>query len=150
MQYYNISKYNDLPARFLINNNMTIITSINALPTSPYAGSGLVAIVITPGVPSFFQVLGVGLSDIRSVSWYPEHPSSVKFETRQLILVDDTEATFMIRVIDNYLNINDRAGKVSFQMKDGSAWSAPVVTYGPISKGPLQQSPESGLVTGLD
>jgi hypothetical protein len=129
---------------------MTIITNINALPTSPYAGTGLVAIVITSGVPSFFQVLGTGLTDIASVHWYPENPSSVQFETRQMILVDDTEGTFMIRVTNNYLDINDRAGKISFQMNDGSTWSAPVVTYGPVAKGPLWQSPQQGLVTGLD
>lgn len=129
---------------------MTIITNINALPTSPFAGTGLVAIVITAGVPSFFQVLGVGLSDIVSVTWYPENPASVQFTMRQMILVDDTEGTFMIQVTDNYLSMCDRAGKISFQMNDGSTWAAPVVTYGPVSKGPLWQSPQQGLVTGLD
>ena len=128
----------------------TIITAINALPMSPFQGTGKVAIVITSGLPSFFQILGTGLSNIATVSWYPDNPSSVKFEVRQIILVDDTEGTFMIRVTENYLSIQDRAGKLSFQMTDGSTWTAPVVTYGPVSKGPLWQSPQQGLSTGLD
>lgn len=129
---------------------MTIITQINALPSSPYAGTGLVAVVITSGVPSYFQVIGTELRNIKSVVWYPDNPTSVEFTMRQMILVDDTMGTFMIQVVDNFLSTDDRGGKISFQMFSGLTLSFPVVTYGPVSKGPLWQSPNAGLSTGLD
>ena len=129
---------------------MTTISYINALPSSPFVGTGLVPIVITNGIPSYFQVIGSDLSGITSVNWYPENQTSVKFATRQMILVDDTQGTFMIRVTDNYLSICNRGGHISFQLTDGSTVTFPVVTYGPVSAGPLWTSPEQGLVTGLD
>ena len=127
---------------------MTTIASLQALPTSPYEGSGLAAIVITSGVPSYFKVVGSELNNVLSFNWYPKDPASVIFETRNIILVDSTRGTVMIRVIDNMLDITDRAGKVSFQLIDGSTISFPVITYGPASLGPLWQSSNSGLQTG--
>ncbi len=126
----------------------TTIARIQALPTSPFEGSGIVGIVITSGIPSYFKITGSELNRVVSFNWYPENPSSVIFETRQLILVDNTEGTIMVRVIDNLLNINDRAGRISFQLDDGTTISAPVATYGPVSVGPLWTSPNAGLNTG--
>lgn len=127
---------------------MTIISKIQALPTSPFQDTNVVGIVITNGIPSFFRVIGSNLDDIVSVNWYPANPASVLFEVQQLMLLDHTEGTFMIRVSNNYLDTDNRGGKLSFQLKDGSVISMPVITYGPVSVGPLWQSPNTGLITG--
>lgn len=127
---------------------MTVITKIQALPTSPFEGTGYVGIVITSGVPSYFKVSGTRLDRITSVRWFPENPASVVFEMRQLILVDNNTGTFMVRVTDNLLDTNDRKGRISFRTLDGTTFSAPVKTYGPVSVGPLWNAPNSGLITG--
>lgn len=127
---------------------MTTIAQIYALPTSPFEGTGIVGIVITSGIPSYFKLTGSDLNQIISVNWYPKNPASVIFEMRQLILVDNTYGTFMVRVIDNLLNTNDRGGHISFQLRDGTTLTAPVTTYGPVSVGPLWTAPSSGLQTG--
>jgi len=127
---------------------MTTIAIIQALPTSPYEGSGLVGVVITSGIPSYFKLTGSALNRITSVQWYPKNPASVMFEMRQLILIDNTQGTFMIRVTDNLLDINDRGGHISFQLDDGTTIAAPVITYGPVSVGPLWTAPGQGLITG--
>lgn len=124
---------------------MTTILSIQALPTSPFEGSGLVAIVITSGIPSYFKITGSDLNRIVSFNWYPKNLASVIFETRQLILIDNTQGTIMVRVLDNLLNTNDRGGRLSFQLDDGTVITAPVVTYGPVSAGPLWQAPSAGM-----
>lgn len=126
----------------------TTITSIQALPSSPYQGSGFIGIVITSGVPCYFKVDGVGLDDIVDVTWYPKNAGSVKFDTRQLILLNDMQGTFMIKVTDNFLSITDRAGRISFRLSSGDTITFPVKTYGPVSYQPLWQSPYEGLVTG--
>lgn len=126
----------------------TTITEIISLPTGPFQGTGTVGIVITPNVPSFFKVVGTELQNIVSVNWYPENPASVMFETRGLVLVDNTTGTFMFKVIDNYLSDSNRAGRVSFTLNDGTTIAFPVKTYGPVSYQPLWQSPYNGLNTG--
>jgi hypothetical protein len=115
----------------------TTITSVYALPTSPFQGSGLVGIVITPGVPCYFKLEGTGLDHITNVMWYPLNAASVEFEMRQLILVDDTLGTFI-----------DRAGRLSFRLDTGDVITFPVRTYGPVSYQPLWTSPYEGLNTG--
>lgn len=127
---------------------MTTITAIQALPTSPYEGTGLVAIVITSSIPSYFRLTGVDLDRIVSVRWFPKHPGTVDFETRQVILVDNTEGTFMIKVLNNFLDTNDRAGRIIFTLDDETTLSAPVITYGPVSVGPLWTPPNAGINTG--
>lgn len=127
---------------------MTTIARIQALPTSPYENSGFVGIVITSGIPSYFRITGSGLDQIVDINWFPENPSSVIFETRQLILVDNTVGTFMVRVIDNLLDNANRGGKLSFRLSNGSTLSALVKTYGPVSAGPLWVPPSEGLITG--
>ena len=127
---------------------MTTILNIQALPTSPYEGTGYAAIVITSGVPSYFRLIGIELDKIISVQWFPTNPSSVLFETRQLILVSPEEGTFMIKVLDNYLNITDRGGKISFTLEDGSTLTIPVKTYGPVSTMPLWRGSSQGMITG--
>ena len=127
---------------------MTTITAIQALPSSPFEGTGIVGVVITSGIPSFFRLTGVNLDGITSVRWFPKNPGSVQFEMRELVLVDDTEGTFMVRVTNNFLDIRDRAGIISFALDDGTTLSAPVRTYGPVSVGPLWQAPGQGLITG--
>lgn len=127
---------------------MTTIVNIQALPTSPYEGTGLVAIVITSGVPSYFRLTGTDLNRIVSVRWFPKNPGTLDFETRQLILVDNAEGTFMIRVLNNFLSIGDRAGRIVFTLDDDTTLSAPVVTYGPVSTGPLWTPPSAGINTG--
>jgi hypothetical protein len=127
---------------------MTTIASIQALPYSPYNGTGIVGIVITSGVPSYFKIVGSDLADIVSFNWYPKNPGSVLFDTRQLILVDNTEGTIMVRVIDNYLDDRDRGGKLGFRLSDGNMMSFEVKTYGRVSVAPLWQAPEQGLITG--
>lgn len=126
----------------------TTIAKIQALPTSPFEGTGIIGIVITSGIPSYFKIIGSNLDKITSFNWYPLNPASVLFETRQLVLIDNTEGTCMVRVNDNFLNTCDRGGRISFQLDDGTTISAPVTTYGPVSVGPLWNSPQSGLITG--
>jgi hypothetical protein len=126
----------------------TTITSVYALPTSPFQGSGLVGIVITPGVPCYFKLEGTGLDHITNVMWYPLNAASVEFEMRQLILVDDTLGTFMVRVTNNFLSTIDRAGRLSFRLDTGDVITFPVRTYGPVSYQPLWTSPYEGLNTG--
>ncbi len=126
----------------------TSIAQIYALPGCPFNGSGLVGIVITNGVPSYFKVVGSDLDRIVSVNWYPENAASVKFNTRGMILVDNTLGTFMIQVTDNYLSTTDRAGHISFRLDDGTTLTAPVRTYGRVSVGPMWQAPDQGLITG--
>ena len=127
---------------------MTTIASIEGLPSSPYNGTGIVGIVITSGIPSFFKVIGSDLDRIVSVNWYPKNVASVKFKMRNMILIDNTIGTFMVQVTDNYLYDNDRAGHISFRLDDGTVLTAPVKTYGRVSVGPLWTSPEQGLITG--
>lgn len=127
---------------------MTTIASIQPLPCSPYDGSGLVGVVITSGVPSYIQITGSNLDQIVDIRWYPKNPASVVFEMRQLVLVNNTTGTFMIRVTDNLLDTEDRGGRISFRLANGTTLSAPVITYGPVSVGPLWTSPEQGLITG--
>lgn len=127
---------------------MTTITAIQALPSSPFEGSGLVGIVITSGIPSFFRLTGANLDGIISTRWFPKNPGSVQFEMRELILVDNTEGTFMVRVTNNFLDNRNRGGRISFTLINGTTLTAPVETYGPISVGPLWQAPGQGLITG--
>lgn len=126
----------------------TTITNIIALPSSPYQGTGFVGIVITSGVPSYFKLEGTNLDNITNITWFPLNPASVQFETRQLILVDPTEGTFMIKVTDNYLSTTDRGGKLSIRLNTGDTLSFPVKTYGPVSYQPLWTNPQQGLITG--
>ncbi len=128
--------------------NPVVIASIQALPGSPYNGSEFVGIVITSGIPSYFRLTGANLDRIVSIHWYPENPATVLVEDRQLILVSPTEGTFMIRVLDNYLNKKDRGGKLSFRLDDGTTLHFPVKTYGPVAVGPLWQPSQEGLQTG--
>jgi hypothetical protein len=126
----------------------TTISDVRTLPYSPYNNTGVVGIIITSGLPTYFQVSGINLDGIVSVNWYPKNPSSLQFKTRQMILVDDTLGTFMIQVTDNYLSTVDRAGFISFRISDDTNIVWPVKTYGPVSGGPLWQAPDSGLSTG--
>jgi hypothetical protein len=127
---------------------MTVITKIQALPASPFNDTGFAGIVITSGLPSYFKVEGANLDQIISVNWFPKNPSSVLFEIRELILVNNNVGTFMIRVLDNYLDTNDRGGKISFRLDDDTTLHYPVKTYGPVSLGPLWTAPDQGLITG--
>ena len=129
---------------------MTTITGVDLLPRNPFAGTTQVALIITDAVSSYYKLSGVNLDQITNVSWYPKDPRSVKFEVRQLILADNTNTvgTFMIRIIDNYLDICDRAGKISFRLQDGTNITFPVTTLGPASIGRLWHSPYEGLDTG--
>jgi len=126
----------------------TSIAQIQSLPGSPYNGTGIVGIVITNGVPSYFKVTGSELDKIVSVNWYPENAASVKFTTRNMILVDNTLGTFMVMVTDNFLYDYDRGGHISFRLDDGTTLTAPVKTYGRVSVGPLWQPADQGLITG--
>lgn len=126
----------------------TTITNIFALPTSPFQGSGTVGIVITSGVPSYFKLEGAELDKIVNVTWYPKNPASVEFDTRQLILLNPTLGTFMIRVTDNQLSTTDRAGRLSFRLESDETITFPVRTYGPVSYQSLWTSPYSGINTG--
>ena len=124
------------------------IASITSLPSGPYNGSNIVGVIITSGVPSYFKIQGSNLDRIKSVNWYPRNAASVLQESRNIILVDNTLGTFMIRVLDNYLDINDRGGHISFRLDDGTTLTAPVKTYGPISLMPIWSAPGAGLITG--
>lgn len=127
---------------------MPTIASIISLPSSPLQDTGTVGIIITSGVPSFFEIRGSDLDQIAHVDWYPINPASLSFLVRQVILVDNTTGTFMIQITDNYLNTNDRGGKVSFTFTDGSTIAFPARTYGRVSAGSLWTSPNQGLITG--
>lgn len=127
---------------------MTTITDIFAMPGGPYNGTGVVGIVITSGVPSYFKVTGSALERIVSVSWFPKNPGSVIFDMRQMILVDNNLGTFMVRVLDNFLDTTDRGGRISFRLDDGSVLTYPVKTFGRVSVGPLWTAPDQGLITG--
>lgn len=129
---------------------MTTIVGIDLLPTNPFAGSPNVAVIITSGVPSYYKVTGIDLDKIVSVHWYPRNPSSVIFETRQMILLEEniTVGTFMIKVLDNFLDTCDRGGKISFRLEDGTTLVFPTITVGPVSTGRLWQAPTDGLSTG--
>lgn len=126
----------------------TTITDIIALPGGPLNGAGIVGIAITNGVPCYFKVTGVDLDRIVSVNWFPRNPKSVVFDMRQMILVDNTLGTFMVRVIDNFLDTSNRGGKISFRLDNGSTLSYPVETFGKVSIGPLWTSPGEGINTG--
>lgn len=127
---------------------MTVIASVHSLPYSPFNGTGIVGVVITSGIPSYFKVTGSALDRIVSVNWYPKKPGSVSFTTRQMILLDETEGTFMVQVDNNFLDVSDRAGHISFALDDGTTMSLPVKTYGPVAAGPLWTAPTQGLITG--
>lgn len=127
---------------------MTSITSIKALPTGPFEGTGIIGIVITSNVPSYFKIEGSGLDNIEKITWYPAAPSSVEFISRELILVNSTSGTFMIKVTDNFLSNADRGGNISIRLKSGDTHTFPVRTYGPVSYQALWTNPQSGLNTG--
>lgn len=126
----------------------TTITNIIGLPTSPFQNTGTVGIVITPGVPTYFKIVGVELDHITEFAWYPKNAGTVLFQTRGIILVDTTIATCMIKVTNNFLSVADRAGRLSFRLDTGDTITFPVKTYGPVSYQPLWQSPYNGLNTG--
>jgi hypothetical protein len=128
--------------------NNTTIASILSLPGSPYNGTEFVGVIITSGVPSYFKISGANLDRIVSVKWYPKNPASVLQESSKITLVDNTQGTFMIRVLNNYLDINDRGGHLSFRLNDDTTLQASVKTYGPISLFPIWTSPNAGLNTG--
>ena len=127
---------------------MTTITDIQALPAGPYNGTGVASIVITSGVPSYFRIIGVDLEKISKFTWLPKHPASVMFDIREVILLNSTEGTFMVRVLNNYLNIDDRGGYLCFTLSDNTTIPYPVKTYGPVSTAPLWTAPGQGLITG--
>jgi hypothetical protein len=127
--------------------NPIVITSIEGLPSSPFNGTPYVGVIITSGFPSYFKISGANLDRIVSVQWYPQNPASVLMEMRQVILVDNTTGTFMVQVLDNYLDKCDRGGRLSFRLDDDSTLHYPVKTYGPVSIGPLWD-PGPGLITG--
>ena len=124
------------------------IASIDSLPPSKFQGTEYVGVIITSGVPSYFKITGGNLDRIKSVNWLPKDPASLQFQTRNLILLDNTVGTFMIRVTDNYLDTTDRGGKLIFTLDNGTTLSAPVKTYGPISVMPIWTAPDQGLITG--
>lgn len=127
---------------------MTTITGVQPLPCSPFDGSGYVGLVITSGIPTYYKVTGTNLNQLRSVNWNPKNPGTVLFQTRQMILLNSNEGTFMIKVLNNYLDKTDREGRISFYFDNGSTVSFPVKTYGPISVGPLWTPSYEGLITG--
>jgi hypothetical protein len=127
---------------------ITAIQYIQALPGGPYNGTGTVGIIITNGVPNYFNVVGANLDNIVSVTWYPINPSSLKFTTRQFLLVSSTQGTFGITVLDNYLNDCNRGGYISFLLNDGTNLVFPVITYGRLSLTPLWTASDQGLSTG--
>lgn len=127
---------------------MTIITSILALPSCPFNDTDYVGVAVTSGVTCYYRVEGVDLNNIVSVRWYPKNPSSLEFSMRELILVDNTVGTFMIKVENNFLDTTDRAGHISFALDTGETLTFPVKTYGPVSVGPLWTAPGQGLITG--
>ncbi len=124
------------------------IAQVQQLPNGPYNGTGIVGVIITSGIPSYYKITGSNLNRITSVNWYPSNPASVLQESRDIILVDNTMGTFMIRVLNNYLDITDRGGYVSFRIDDGTTIQMPVKTFGRISLMPLWQPPEAGINTG--
>ena len=124
------------------------IASIRSLPGSPYYAPDIVNILITNGANNFFEIIGSNLNRIVSVKWLPKNSGSVLQESRNIILIDDTHGTFMIRILNNYLDITDRAGHISFTLDDQTTLAAPVRTFGPPSFTPLWQNPNAGLSTG--
>lgn len=125
---------------------MTVsITSIIALPSSPYQGTGTIGIVITSGVSSYFKITGYELDKIVDVNWYPTNLSSVDFIIRDVILLNPTLGTFMVEVTDNFSDITDRGGKISFRTDSGNTISFPVKTYGPMSLQSFWRGPYDGL-----
>src|SRR5574337_1515709 len=120
---------------------MTTITDIFAMPGGPYNGTGVVGIVITSGVPSYFKVTGSALERIVSVSWFPKNQGSVIFDMRQMILVDNNLGTFMVRVLDNFLDTTDRGGRICLRIDDGSVLTYQVKNFGRVSVGPLWTAP---------
>jgi hypothetical protein len=128
--------------------NNTAITHVQTLPSNPFPGCRVAGVAITNGVSSYFKVCGEHLENIVSVNWYPARNGSVKFETRQFVLADCHIGTFMIKILDNYLDTCDRAGSLIFKLKDGTNIPYPVKTYGPVSFGPMWRNPQQGLITG--
>lgn len=126
---------------------MTTITRIQPLPASVFENMGVIGVIITSSLPSYFKVHGVGLDHITSVAWYPVDPSSLEFSISKLSLVSANEGIFMIKILNNYLNDDDRGGKISFRLSSGITLSFPVKTYGPVSYSPLWSSPYEGLST---
>jgi hypothetical protein len=124
------------------------IAAINALPNNAYNGTGKVGILITNNITSYYQVIGSNLNRIVSVKWYPENAASVLQTSRNMILIDDTQGTFAVTVLNNYLNDCNRAGYISFGLDDGTTLQWPVVTYGPLSLSPIWTAPDQGLITG--
>lgn len=127
---------------------ITTIASIEGLPANPYNGSCYVGIVITSGVPTYFKITGTNLDKIRSVTWYPKNVQSVLQESSKLNLLNNCCGSFMVKVLNNYLDINDRGGKLCFRLDDESVISFPVITFGPASVGPIWTAPTQGLITG--
>lgn len=126
---------------------MTVIASINPM-FGRFPPSNTVPVIITSGVPSNYELTGSALDQIESVNWYPANPGTVKFRVRNLVLVDHTRGTFIIEVIDNYLDTSDRKGRIGFTLVNGSSISYPVQTIGPVSAMPLWIAPAQGLITG--
>jgi hypothetical protein len=124
------------------------IASIQSLPPGPFDNTGTAGIRITNGVTTYFKITGANLNRIVSVNWYPQNPATVLQKSRNMILIDNTQGTFAITVLENYLSCKDRGGYISFGLDDGTTMVAPVKTYGRLSMMPIWQAPDSGLITG--
>lgn len=126
---------------------MTVIASIRPM-FGCFPPSDQIPLIITSGVPSTYELTGTALDQIDSVNWYPSNPGSLKFRNGQLTLVDSNRGSFFIEVLDNYLDVTDRKGRICFRLLDGSVLSYPVRTIGPVSAMPLWTAPTQGLITG--
>ena len=125
-----------------------VIDQITALPASPLNGTGTVGVILTNGIPTYYQVIGANLDRIKKVMWYPQNPNSILYQVRGMILVDNTQGSFMIKVIDNYLQPFERGGQVAFVLDDSTTITFPTQTWGPLSAYPIWTAPTQGLITG--
>ena len=128
---------------------ITTISNVSTMPGCPFGSTGVVFIIITPGIPTYFHITGMGLTHIESIRWFPENPSTVKYIIRDIVLLNDQEGSFVIEVIDNSLDPSNRHGSISFSLSDGNVISFHTSTFGPVTVGPLWQSPQSGINTGI-
>lgn len=130
------------------NTGPVAIDCIETLPGSPFNGTGIVGVIITNGLSSYFKVTGSNLGRIVNVTWYPKNLGSVLFSIRPFTLVSEELATFGINMLDNYLDENQRDGYISFTLDDQTTMAYPTKTFGRLSVYPLWTAPAQGLNTG--
>ena len=115
-------------------NDYPIISNVTRTPASPIEGCGFVGVSVSAGSTNYYSVVGTNLHNIVRVSWAPRNPSLIRFQMIPLFVYDgNILAKFGIAILENYSEMENRGGYISFQRYDDTMIQWPVVSYGNVN-----------------